>query len=109
LKFNDFCSEKKIEKTKLDKAQDCLNEKCLEKNKLQADIKKIKEETRIFINTCQESYDNEIANVSYIDNFYRNIYNLITHIKLYFKVYTKLYFKVYADYILYIIKLYFKL
>jgi len=27
----------------------------------------------IFINSCQESYDNEIVGVSYIGHFYRNI------------------------------------
>ncbi|XP_018317531.1 probable kinetochore protein nuf2 isoform X1 [Mycetomoellerius zeteki] len=60
--YSQLLSDKKIQKTKLDKAQDCLNEKCLEKNKLQTDIKKIEEETRTFINSCQESYDNELAN-----------------------------------------------
>ncbi|KYN16738.1 putative kinetochore protein NUF2 [Trachymyrmex cornetzi] len=80
--YSELLSEKKIQKTKLDKAQDCLNEKSLEKNKLQVDIKKIEEETRAFVNSCQENYDKEIANVSYIGDFYRSIYNLITHIKL---------------------------
>ncbi|XP_018397113.1 PREDICTED: probable kinetochore protein nuf2 [Cyphomyrmex costatus] len=60
--YSQLLSEKKIEKTKLDKAQNCWNEKCLEKNKLQADIKKREEETTTFINSCQESYNNEIAN-----------------------------------------------
>lgn len=92
MKFNDFCSDKKIQKTKLDKAQDCLNEKCLEKNKLQTDIKKIEEETRTFINSCQESYDNELANVSYIGDFYRSIYNytLLNYILKYYTNYIRL-------------------
>ncbi|XP_071627655.1 uncharacterized protein [Temnothorax longispinosus] len=60
--YTQLLSERKIRKTKLDKDQDCFNEKCLKRNKLQADVKKIEEETVIFINSCQETYNNEIAN-----------------------------------------------
>ncbi|XP_011697452.1 PREDICTED: probable kinetochore protein nuf2 [Wasmannia auropunctata] len=55
-------SEKKILKTKLDKDRDCFNEKCLRRNKLQTEIKKIEEETTDLIKNAQECYDNDIAN-----------------------------------------------
>jgi len=45
----------------------------LKRNKLHTDIKKREEETVIFINSCQESYDNEIVDVSCIGHFCRNI------------------------------------
>jgi len=54
-------SEKKIQQAKLDKSRDCFNEKCLERDRLKAEIKKTEEETVAFMNRYQETYDNEVA------------------------------------------------
>ncbi|XP_012521887.1 probable kinetochore protein NUF2 [Monomorium pharaonis] len=68
---NQLLNEKKEQKTKLDKSQDCINEKCLKRDKLHSEIKKVEEETMTFINGCQKRYDNEVAEELELRNTWR--------------------------------------
>ncbi|KAL6442410.1 hypothetical protein ACFW04_002564 [Cataglyphis niger] len=60
--YNQLLSEKKEQKAKFDANQACFNEKCLKKNKLQADIKKKEENISVLIHNWNKIYDNEITN-----------------------------------------------
>ncbi|XP_029672612.1 intracellular protein transport protein USO1-like [Formica exsecta] len=59
---NQLLSEKKEQIAKFDRNQACFNEKCLEKDKLQADIKKKEEKISVLIHNWKKIYDNEITN-----------------------------------------------
>ncbi|XP_050447408.1 golgin subfamily A member 4-like [Cataglyphis hispanica] len=60
--YNQLLSEKKEQKAKFDTNQAYFNEKCLKKNKLQADIKKKEENISVLIHNWNKIYDNEITN-----------------------------------------------
>lgn len=53
-------------KTKLKESTVIYNEKCLVKKKLDEDIKKTEEKSTTFLRGCQEMYDREIAEVSFV-------------------------------------------
>lgn len=61
-----YYSEKKVQKTKLNANQVCYDEKCLKKNKLHTNIVKTEEDIKVFVSLCQQIYDDEIAEVSYM-------------------------------------------
>lgn len=54
-----------------------LLDKCMERDKLQENIKEQEKETEAFSRSCQEMYDNEIANVSCINYYFK--YKIINY------------------------------
>lgn len=67
-----------MKQAELDASKVCFNEKCLQRNKLQEDIRRKQEETTAFMHKFQETYDNETVNVSYISYFYKRIFLFCT-------------------------------
>ncbi|EZA48097.1 hypothetical protein X777_14206 [Ooceraea biroi] len=60
--YNQLLSEKKVTRSKFEACKVSFNEECSRLNKIQADTRKVEEDTTAFLHSCQETYDKEIDN-----------------------------------------------